>query len=512
MTMSIRTSLLRALAAGFFPLSAYATDTLDFSAVAQHAQKSVEDGSVPSLALAVAQNGNIVYEQAFGFADIAQRRAATIDTAYPLASASKPITATALMVLQERGKVDLTAPVASYLAPFELRAAEGSVDAVTLQTLLNHTSGLGTYAQIYYGDAIAARPAFAASVRRYAVLVHPPGRVSEYSNLGYGLIGNIIARRSGKSFAAFLQQTVFQPLGMRHSFIDAPSAVNADVASGYDIAMKKLPVLYNDTPGAGNAYASAHDLLRFGMFHLDPERTAHAPLKRETVERMRTNADPRALHHYYADSYYAQGWYVRPNDDGLRVAWHEGGMPGASTIIKLIPEHRIAVVVLSNRTDANELTQEIANQLLAVLLPDYKPARLDPTARYTAYAAQPEFLGHWSGSIEVEGHSLPCTLTFASDGTVRIAYADSLDAKHQSEASFGGLAYGDSFIGAFAGHLPISLVLARSDPLLLLKLIRTGSQLSGTAVAYSSPERLNYLLPFYIHLQRDAGSANSLPR
>ena len=76
-----------------------------------------------------------------------------------------------------------------------------------------------------------------------------------------------------------------------------------------------------------------------------------------------------------------------------------------------------------------------------------------------------------------------------------------------TDASFGGLAYGNSFIGAFVGRLPISAIAAEPNPLLLLKLIRSGQLLSGTVVAYSSPQRLNHLLPFYMHLQRDPDKA-----
>ena len=180
-------------------------------------------------------------------------------------------------------------------------------------------------------------------------------------------------------------------------------------------------------------------------------------------------------------------------------------MPGASTIPKLIPERHIAVAVLVNRTDANELTQTIANELVGVLLPEYKPAVLDPTANYSPYVAQTEYLGNWSGTIRVDGTDLRCSLMFGQAGKVHIKYAKSTLPDVGDEANLSGMVYGASFIGAFPGQLPSRDIDPKTSPLLLLKLIHSGKTLSGTVVAYSSPERLNYLLPFYIRLQRDDG-------
>ncbi len=223
---------------------------------------------------------------------------------------------------------------------------------------------MATYAQIHYGDDIARAPAFARSVERYGVLVQPPGRVAEYSNLGYGLLGHIVEQRSGRRFGDYLERNVFEPLGMKDAFVDAPASADADVATPYDAQSQALPKLHNDTPGAGNVYASAEDLIRFAQFHLDPGGAKASVLSPESVRRMQQKTDPQALHHYYAGAYYGLGWYVRPDDGGQRLAWHEGGMPGASTIIKLLPERRIGVVVLANKTEVNAITQAAADDAL----------------------------------------------------------------------------------------------------------------------------------------------------
>ena len=490
--------LFLACAALLASLPLFAQSTPDFSAVERHAQQEIAAGKVPSLAFALAVDGKIVYEAAFGFADQAGQVPATPHTAYALASASKPITATALMLLAEKRKVDLSASVQKYLAPLQFRAGAGRGAAVSLDQLLSHTSGLGTYAQIHYGDAIATAPDLAASFQRYGVLVQKPGAVSVYSNLGYGLVGEVIERRSGESFEAFLAQQLFAPLQMADSFVDAAGA--RAVAVNYGVDNEVLPPLHNDTPGAGNIHSSAHDLARFGLFHLDPARIAPGLLRPATVARMQRQAQPRAFHHYYGKSYYGLGWYVRPDDNGYRVLWHEGGMPGASSILKLLPDRRIAVAVLANRTDVNALTQAIANELLQLVEPAYRPLPLDPIANYQPYAAQAEFLGRWSGHIVVDGDELPCALEFKADGKVQVSYGK---AGAQTQAETGGLVYRDSFIGAVQAKLPVAAQAGAANPLLLLKLIRDGKRINGSLVAYASPQRLEYLLPFYVRLERE---------
>lgn len=474
---------------------ALAKKTNDFDEVARNAEQAVQKGNLPSLVVAIAKDGNIVYEHAFGYSDVEGRIPATVHTAYALASATKPITATAVMALYQQKKLDLSMPVENYQPALRFHDTAGKTMPVSMLQLLSHTAGLGTYARIYYGDDIAKADSLDIAFQRYGVLINPPGRISEYSNLGYGLIGEIIERQSKKKFSGYIEKTVFRPLGMHDSFIDSPRKTSTKVALAYDAASEKLPVLRNNTPGAGNAYASVHDLVLFGMFYLDPNRIPHSPLNRNNVKRMQRNADPQAFQHYYGPSYYGLGWYIRENDKGYRTLWHEGGMPGASTIIKMLPEHGIVAVVMTNRTDANDQTQAFANYLIKVLLPEYQPAPLNPVANYVSYSKQPEFLGRWAGKIIVDDTKLPCTLELDAEGNGIIRYAN-------TQAHIKAMVFGDSFISAFAGNLPSKSIAKDDKPLLLLKLVRTKNHLSGSVVAYSSPQRLEYLLPFAIKLER----------
>ncbi len=147
------------------------------------------DRSVPSITVAVAQNGRIVWEEGFGWADRERRIRANEHTVYSLASISKSFTATGLMTLVQAGKIDLDAPLNEYLGTSKVRARVGDITAATVRRVANHTSGLPLHYQFFYADEPFEPPSMDETIARYGNLVTPPGEEFQYSNLGYGLLG-----------------------------------------------------------------------------------------------------------------------------------------------------------------------------------------------------------------------------------------------------------------------------------------------------------------------------------
>ncbi len=130
-----------------------------FEPVRQRIERALHNTNLPSMAVAVAHNGEIIWEQGFGLADRENRVPATEHTLYSLASISKPITATGLMVLVERGLVDLDKPINEYLGEAKLRARVGNADDATVRLVANHTSGLPLHYQFFYHDEAFRPPA-----------------------------------------------------------------------------------------------------------------------------------------------------------------------------------------------------------------------------------------------------------------------------------------------------------------------------------------------------------------
>jgi Beta-lactamase len=325
--------------------------------------------------------------------------------------------------------------------------------------------------------------------------------VSEYSNLGYGLLGHVIAEQSGQTLAAFLEREVFRPLGLRHTMMVESAAVPAGVARKYDAAGKPLPETFNDTPGAGNLYASVHDLVRFGMFHLDDRPSS--VLSPAAKELMRSYVEPGALYPYYDSSHYGLGWYFRTTANGTRVVWHEGGMPGASSILVLLPDQEIAAAVVINANDRNDVAQSIVNRLIASVAPSMPPLTFVPTDGFVEYAAQPAYRGRWEGALTIEGQALRCAMTFDAEGKITVEFPDrAADDLLPRQSTFGALVNGDLLLGTFAATLPGSDIAQQPGGYVLLRLVRHGDELAGTMIAYASPEGLRHLYPFAVTLRR----------
>jgi CubicO group peptidase (beta-lactamase class C family) len=485
----------RLLLATLFLSTACAHQSTAFRDVDASIEKELASG-IPSIAVAIAKDGAIVHEAAFGFADAEAKLAATVDTPYPLASVTKPFVATGVMLLAERKRIDLDQPASRYAGGWVPAG-----DRYTIRQLLNHTSGLPTYATIRWSGEPSPPHDLAEMFRRYGFAAQPPGVVSEYSNLGYGLLGHILAEQSGQSLSTFLEREVFRPLGLRHTTMLESAAVPPGFARKYDMSGKPLPETVNDTPGAGNLYASVHDLVRFGMFHLDDRSSSViAPASKRL---MRSYVDPGALYPYYDSSHYGLGWYFRTTPNGTRVVWHEGGMPGASSMILMLPDRHIVVAVAINANDRNDVAQSVANRLIAAIDPSVPPLTFVPTDGFSPYDSQAAYHGTWNGTLTIDGKPLRCSMTFDAGGRITVAFPDrAADDLLPRESTFKALVNGDLLLGTFAATLPAADVAQKPGGYVLLRLVRRGDTLSGTMIAYASPEGLRHLYPFAVNLRR----------
>jgi CubicO group peptidase (beta-lactamase class C family) len=381
--------------------------------------KLVENG-IPSIAVAVAQGDKILWEEGFGWANREKMIASNSNIMYSLASISKPVTVTAIMILKERGLIDLDRPVNEYLGDAKLTAWVGKAEDATVRKIANHTAGLGTHCHLFFEDENYPKPTMDETIRRYANIVYIPGERYQYCNLGYGILDYIISRLSGKSYIDFMREEVFLPLDMTHSSIDVGKGLEKYQAIRYGSDGKIVPFYDFDHPGGSAVYSSAHDLVRFGMFHLK----AHLPnqkaiLSDESIDDMQVGtADPGG------GNQYGIGWASNHNYNGYRAVWHNGGMSGVSTTLMLIPDEKMVVTVLTNtNTDKHEI---ICREILSVMLPKYAENRAIAEANQksnagqanTEFALTPELIGEWNGEIVTYKEHIPITFWFKEGGDV----------------------------------------------------------------------------------------------
>jgi CubicO group peptidase (beta-lactamase class C family) len=363
---------------------------------------------VPSVSVAVAHKGNIVWEESFGWADIENKVPATPHTTYSLASISKPITATALMMLVERGAIELDKPIDEYLGSQKITARVGSARDATVRRVASHTAGLPLHVQFFYDDEGVAIPKRDETIRRYATLVDPPGERFVYSNIGYGLLEWSIERASGKSYAQLLEDELFNPLGLSSALVNQRPTPEKPIASRYWLGTIRLPFYESDQQGGGGVFMSAHDLVRFGMFHLHGHIDGQhkSPLKKSTLASMQE----RVHLNDGSPADYGIGWFVG-EQHGLQRINHNGGMAGVASVLSIYPEAEAVIVVLANGVTVTGAVHFLERDIVHALLPD--------TIRHDhGFKPQPELVGRWQGHAHTYNGQIPVELDIRENGSV----------------------------------------------------------------------------------------------
>lgn len=389
----------------------------------------VEEG-IPGMAAAVWQDGAIVYDEAFGTRNAERGRPVTEDTPFSLASVTKPLTAVGILLLAQRGAVDLDAPVNAYLGEAKVRNSFGDDDEITVRRVLNHTSGLPLYYDLFYADEGRDMPDVAEAIARYGRTTQPGYRSERYSNLGYAVLERIIENVSGKTYARFLSDELFAPLGLESALIATSALLPRGAAQRYMPGAVRVPGY--DTPhrGASSAFMTASDLALFGGFLVEAWHGESDLLSEEMARGMVANVTGLDT-----PDYPGLGIFVG-EQAGEVVLQHGGSMAGAKARLRIFPERRLAYGLLLNQQDARTefLVEE---ELRATFAPE---------------------LGNWSQGIEVpEGYEgLWEGSADLTDGRFWPVRLDLRDGRTPS-ATLGGETFDVMSISGMNGHWWIKL-------------------------------------------------------
>lgn len=479
-----------------------------FDGVRAMIQRVMAERNLASVSVAAARDGRVVWEESFGWADREARLEATPHTLYSLASISKPVTATGLMILAERGAVDLDAPVDRYLGRVRLEGLGGDAEEATVRRVAAHTAGLPLHYQFFYEDGGYGPPPREETIRRYGFVAHPPGTEFLYSNLGYGILDHVVARASGEHFPDFLRNEVFLPLGLTRTSVGLPPALRPYAATRYDPDGRPIPFYDFDHDGASAVWSSAHDLIRFGLFHLGHVSEAgRGILSDGSVTAMQRRETPEG------GTGYGVGWFMA-DEYGHRKVWHTGSMPGVSTMLALYPEIDVAVVVLLNDL-ARDLRVSISQEVVAALDEGYARARSeDRTAapgdtapeseaseragdRAHGFDPPPGLVGTWTGTLRTWQDDLPMEVTIDSDGDVHV------DVEGQLDMLLDDVDFVDGRLqGRHGGRIPTPDVMRHPLHTVFLDLRHEGDRLYGQASAQTTADPTFYSLASFVELER----------
>ncbi|MGA3185819.1 MAG: serine hydrolase [Bryobacteraceae bacterium] len=346
----------------------------------------------------------------YGALETGDARALDGDTVFEIGSMSKVFTSLLLSDMVQRGEVALTDPVSKFL-PAGIKMPERNGKQITLQDLATHTSGLPRLpgnlkpkdpANPYADYTVDQLYAFLSSY----VLRRDIGSKYEYSNLGGGLLGHVLALRAGMDYEALVRARITGPLDMKSTGITLSAGMKTRLAAGHDDKLKTvsnwdLPTL----AGAGGLRSTTNDMLTFVAANLGYVKSPLAPAMAAMLDVRRPTGTPGLD--------VALAWHIFSNAAGGTIIWHNGGTGGYRTFMGYDPKTRIGVVVLANASTAAGV-DDIGLHLLDAKAPLLTGAAFASPKERKAIAVDPKLFDKYVGRYQL-APTFTITITRESD-------------------------------------------------------------------------------------------------
>ncbi|MBM3134725.1 MAG: beta-lactamase family protein [Chloroflexi bacterium] len=347
------------------------TYTVDYAEHRIH--QLMQQHHLPSVAVALLDDQDTVWQEAFGWADVKKEIPATVGTVYKLWSVAKVFTAIETMRLVEEGLVDLDAPLTDYLPDFSIQSRFADSAPITIRSILAHHSGLPRnecHAMTYLPDGRNVLGALVESLKD-CHLAFPVGYRYKYINIGPDILGDIIQELRGQSFARYMQDNLLARIGMENStFLSAGIPAQKDVAVGYEYYKGEYyPLEQGDITSlpSGNLYSTLEDMSAFVKFVFrSGEVAGEQIINPETLRLMFENQyssqrDPQPM---------GLGWKVTRALDPELLVWHDGGPgEGIGSLVALLPERKLGVVLFANEVSfEGSVSVPLAVELLELML------------------------------------------------------------------------------------------------------------------------------------------------
>jgi CubicO group peptidase (beta-lactamase class C family) len=336
--------------------------------------RPLADDQGPGMAVGVIHDGKLVFERGYGLADLEKKTPITPETDFRLASVTKQFTAMGIMLLVHDGKLKYDDTLGKIFPEFPEYGR-----TITIRELLNHTSGLKDYGDIYMKQVGEKTPMdqipqlhdsdVLKLMEQQTATSFPPGTKYEYSNSGYAVLGMVIQKVSGEPYQDFVRERIFRPLGMAKTvaFVKGVNEVpnrafgyNKDKASGKFVFGDQSPT--SAVLGDGGIYTSIKEMAKWDKSLREHKLLSEAEMREAwtpvQVSEGRKRRDGTMLE-------YGFGWFLDPYK-GHERQYHDGGTTGFLTSIQRFPKDGLTVIVLANRTDVDpdELALKVADLYL----------------------------------------------------------------------------------------------------------------------------------------------------
>jgi CubicO group peptidase (beta-lactamase class C family) len=331
----------------------------------------VERQHMPGAVLGIVIDGELAWVKAAGVQDLGSQAPVTPDTVFRIASMTKSFTALSILKLRDEGKLSLDDPVARYVPALAgLPYPTTDSPTLTIRHLLTHSEGFPE--DNPWGDRQLARSdeTMREWLRAGIPFSTAPGTVYEYSNYGFAILGQIVARVSGRPYADYVRDQILLPLGMRSSTLHMSAIPKEHIALGYRWEDNKwkdeVPLAHGSFGSMGGLWTTARDLSRYVAFLMSAfpprDEAERGPVKRSSVREMQqawrfqgTSMGRPALDAplQLSTSAYGYGLGISQDCRFNHVVGHGGGLPAYGSLMRWLPEHGVALVAMGNVTYAS---------------------------------------------------------------------------------------------------------------------------------------------------------------
>lgn len=366
-------------------------------------EQEMAQQDIEGLSIAVVDDQRVIWSQGFGYADTSKQLAATPETVYRVGSISKLFTDTLVMQLAEQGKLDIDKPLATYLPAFSIKSRFAASAAITPRNLMTHHSGLpGDVGNGMWTEKPAPFGQVVGQLKD-EYMAYPPDTINAYSNLGITLLGAMLEQLTAKSFDRYADEQLLKPLGMANaSFSSGLDGNLMSKAYKHHQELRELPL--RDTP-AGGLNANVLDMSRFiEMVLADGLANGRQILKPETLKAMLHQQNLDVALDFDLKS--GLGWFL---DDKLQIgtiAEHGGATLYHTSLLSVLPAHKLGVVTLTNSRPQgrslqkiNETALKLAAALKAGQGPDLDKDQPEPATRPLTQQEQENLAGQYATAL-----------------------------------------------------------------------------------------------------------------
>lgn len=372
----------------------------------------------PGAILGVIIDGELVLVKSAGVRETTSNAPVTPETVFRIASMTKSFTAMAILKLRDEGKLSLEDPVSRYvpeLAKLPYPTTDSHV--LNIRDLLTHSEGFPE--DNPWGDRQLAQSdqTMREWMRAGIPFSTSPGTAFEYSNYGFAILGQIIAKASGKPYDVYVRDNILRPLGMTASTFEMSEVAKDKIALGYrreDNAWKAEPILAHGSFGAmGGLWTSTNDLARYVAFLMSAfpprDEADRGPIKRSSAREMQQvwRLSPASAFRSTVDaplqlgvSGYGYGLGIGQDCRFAHIVGHGGGLPGYGSLMRWLPEHGVGLIAMSNLTYGgfNALFNDVTSALHRTGA--LKPRVIKPSpALLTAQADVSQLIVKWDDSL-----------------------------------------------------------------------------------------------------------------